>query len=121
MSKPMDVDEVIPFCVEEGWEDAFYIPNVGGPAYRLLFYSDTKIGFEHKCDRGKRGVIVCAPLLTNVNQRGGHHVTGVSGHATLRHGKPTVRPSILCDDCGTHGFITEGRWGEAYRPLKHEQ
>ena len=85
---------------------AAFISNVGGPSYRLLFYPDpAEVRFEHTCDRAHRnaGVIVCAPLLSNVNQPGGHQVTGPQE-------RPTVRASILCEDCGTHGFITDGRW-----------
>jgi hypothetical protein len=92
--------EDVPRVVQPGWHRAAFIKNLGGPSYRLLFYSDTKVRFEHRCDRGPRGVIVCAPALTNVGQPGGHQVgTG-----------PTVNPSILCSDCGTHGFITDGKW-----------
>lgn len=59
--------------------------------------------FEHICDRGERGVIICAPAL----QIGaGHTLTGSPEG-------PTVRASILCPDCGTHGFITDGRWADA--------
>ena len=61
------------------------------------------VRFEHICDRGKRGVIICAPKLQIDN---GHTLTeGDSG--------PTVRASILCDDCGTHGFVTDGKWTDA--------
>jgi len=61
------------------------------------------VRFEHVCDRGSRGVIVCAPEL----QIGaGHTLTGGDNG-------PTVRASILCEDCGTHGFVTEGRWADA--------
>ena len=47
--------------------------------------------------------IVCAPELT----RGGHTVTrGTDGLIT-------VNPSILCPDCGLHGFVRKGRWTPA--------
>jgi hypothetical protein len=103
---PMNADGRIPFAVESGWQDSSLISNFGGPSYRLLFYSDTDVRFEHECDRAQRnaGIIICAPRLTNVNQPGGHQVTGTRQC-------PTVRASIMCEDCGTHGFITEGRWG----------
>lgn len=97
--------EVLAFAVPPGWESSAFISRWGGPSYRLLFYSDTEIRFEHTCDRGERGVIVCAPMLTDVNQPGGHQVTGPRE-------RPTVYPSVLCPDCGTHGFITDGRWAE---------
>lgn len=66
----------------------------------LLFYPDGTVRFMHRCDRGERGVVLCAPALAQ-----GHTVTRGS-----RVGRPTVRPSILCPDCGTHGFVTDGRW-----------
>jgi hypothetical protein len=61
------------------------------------------VRFEHVCDRGDRGVIVCAPELQIGH---GHTVTGTA------HG-PTVMASISCPDCGTHGFVTEGVWTDA--------
>lgn len=76
---------------------------------RLLFWSETEVGFEHRCDRGERGTIICAPRLVNVGQPGGHQITW-SPHPITGRTVPTVTPSILCPDCGTHGFITNGRW-----------
>jgi hypothetical protein len=34
------------------------------------------------------------------------------GHLITAEDTPqiTVNPSILCSDCGTHGFVREGRW-----------
>ena len=67
----------------------------------LLTYADGVVRFRHLCDRGARGVIVCAPALQIGN-----------GHTLTRRedGAATVRASILCADCGTHGFVTDGRW-----------
>lgn len=68
----------------------------------LLFYADGTVRFAHVCSRVDRGVIRCAPRLAPGHQvidRGPGHVT--------------VVPSILCDDCGTHGFITDGTWRAA--------
>lgn len=46
-----------------------------------------------------RFVKVVAPRLTD----GGHHVeVGDQG--------VTVHPSILCPDCGLHGYVTDGTW-----------
>lgn len=106
MGNPMNEGGRIPSAVESGWEVSTWIANTGGPPYWLLFYSDTDVRFGHQCDRGKRGIIECAPRLTNVNQPGGHQVTG-------SRECPTVRASIVCEDCGTHGFITEGKWAYA--------
>src|SRR6185369_5351602 len=85
-----------PFLVPQGWADAEFIANPGGDSYRLLFYRGAGIRFEHRCDRGERGVVICAPRLQ-------HEVR-------MRHSGVTVNPSILCPDCGTHGFIRDSRW-----------
>lgn len=90
-----------PFCVDPGWVHADIITNTLGPTFRLLTYEDGTVRFEHRCDRGERGVIICAPALHIGN---GHTLTRIGA------GPPTVHPSILCDDCGTHGFVTDGRW-----------
>lgn len=103
---------VVPYLVAPGWRRSEFIAHTGGETYRLLFWSDVEVGFEHRCDRGDRGVIVCAPRLTSVGQPGGHQITwSMPSH----NGRlvPTVRASILCPDCGTHGFITDGRWRDA--------
>ncbi len=72
-----------------------------GDQKSLLTYRDGSVRFQHFCDRGARGLIVCAPRL----------MLG-QGHTLTRdvEGRPTVRASILCDDCGTHGWVTDGRW-----------
>ena len=97
-----------PYLVTPDWDYSELISNPAGASYRLLFYTHTDIGFEHRCDRGERGVIICAPKLTNVGEPGGHQVTWTINDAGRK--VPTVRASVLCPDCGTHGFITEGRW-----------
>ena len=96
-------EQAAPFYVPSGWEWSEYIDHVAGPTYRLLGYPDGEVRFEHRCDRGERGVIICAPALQIGN---GHTLTW------NELGQPTVRASILCPDCGTHGFITDGRWSE---------
>lgn len=101
-----------PFVVEPGWEHADIIDNLG-PIYRLLTYADGTVRFEHRCDRGDRGTIICAPALQIGN---GHTLTyGPCPRPDCQgtHETPTVRASISCPDCGTHGFITDGRWAEA--------
>lgn len=64
-----------------------------------MWLGDTR--FAHRCDRGERGVIRCAPLLQPE-----HTVTSAEAG-------PTVSPSILCPDCGTHGFVRDGKWVQA--------
>lgn len=63
--------------------------------FTVHFYPDGAPRFAHRCDRGDRGVIWCAPLLFR---------------HTVDRGSMTVTPSVLCADCGTHGFITNGQW-----------
>lgn len=72
-----------------------------GEGMALFFYTDGTVRFRHRCDRGARGVIYCGPRL----QIG-------SGHSVTENasGAPTITPSILCDDCGTHGYVTDGIW-----------
>lgn len=108
-----DAPEAEPFCVPSGWADATFIPHTGGPFYRLLTYPDGTVRFEHRCDLRGRGVIICAPALQIGN---GHTVTWAPNNYPGYEGLfdvPTVTPSILCPDCGTHGFITNGRWVDA--------
>lgn len=91
-------DAELPFLVPAGWVRSVFVPSLG-PTYRVLFYADGTARFEHRCDRGERGVVICAPALQL-----GH------GHTITSNDSLTITPSILCPDCGTHGFITNGRW-----------
>lgn len=109
------MSEYEPFIVEPGWTASDFIAHPGGPTYRLLYYPDGSVRFEHRCDRGERGVIICAPALCIGPWAG----TPAGTHTLTRNdrrthacpdGEPTVRASVLCPDCGTHGFITDGRW-----------
>lgn len=74
-----------------------------GEGLQLLTYVDGSVRFRHRCDRGSRGVIICAPHL-QVGKPNGHVLTRDEA------GVPTVTPSILCLDCNTHGFVTGGVW-----------
>jgi len=101
---------VVPYVVEPGYDHADIIDRPAGGSYGLLTYPDGSVRFEHLCDRGERGVIITAPLLCI-----GPHAGGPGGTHTLTRngeGRPTVRASVLCYDCGTHGFITDGVWSE---------
>lgn len=57
---------------------------------------------EHRCDRAHRnaGVIVCAVPL---NPR----------HVIVKVDPLTVTASIVCVDCGLHGWVTDGVWRDA--------
>lgn len=77
-----------------GWSRAVAV----GP-YRIYFHPDGTVRFGHRCDRGERGVIICDPAL----QIG-------RGHTVISDDPVTIVASILCPDCGTHGWVTDGRW-----------
>jgi hypothetical protein len=70
-----------------------------GSGVASLHYPDGSVRIQHRCDRGTRGVIVAAPALQLS-----------AGHSITQAEPLTVTPSILCDDCGLHGFITDGAW-----------
>lgn len=70
---------------------------------RLALVELTAGGFAvaHRCKEvGVGDRLVCDPALVD------HTVTG-------EWPAMTVRPSVLCPDCGLHGFITDGRWSPA--------
>lgn len=106
--------EEIPFCVPSGWEWSDIIRRPGRELFRLLHYPDNTVRFEHCCDRGERGTIVCAPAIHLGPVDPGWTISRneVQTHANPK-GEPTIRPSVLCPDCGLHGFITDGWWREA--------
>ena len=89
-------DSDLPYCVELDWW--FHLP-VSRDGKSLNFHGSMKtptIRFQHRCDRGDRGVIICAPALQDAH--------------TWDEATKTVTPSILCPDCGTHGFVRRGQW-----------
>lgn len=104
-------------CVQPGWTNEVYLENVGGHPGRVLFYADGSTRFQHRCDRGERGIIMCAPLLLGVNHRIVQDspkmievtVEGITVEQRNVAGL-TIEPSILCPDCGTHGHVLAGRW-----------
>jgi hypothetical protein len=68
-------------------------------ARALLEYADGSVGFKHTCRVVDGTQLVTAPRL---QLDGGHRIISR---------KPwTVEPSILCGDCGAHGFVRDGRW-----------
>jgi hypothetical protein len=93
---PTDVPRFVP--------KGAHVP-IKGSEHWLVLYSEAtsprvrRVGFEHLCDRGDKGTIICAPALQL--DGGGHTWDPVT---------VTVTPSILCPDCGTHGFVRNGEW-----------
>ena len=84
---------------------------LGKPTADLVRFNDAvgagAWGFRHECQRfadqhEPDGVFVklVAPRLTN------HTVTRDENGVT-------VRASILCPDCGLHGFVTNSQWVHA--------
>ena len=66
--------------------------------------SPENCGFRHRCsswpdDQEPDGMLVkvVAPRLSK------HTITGPESALT-------IRASILCPDCGLHGFVTDGAW-----------
>jgi hypothetical protein len=77
--------------------------NVGehlGKPLSVLKYPDETYRFAHTCDRGDRGVIRCAPLLSL-------HTISTPDEGL------NISPSILCSDCGIHGFVRNSEWVSA--------
>ncbi|HMG43949.1 MAG TPA: hypothetical protein VK611_21630 [Acidimicrobiales bacterium] len=68
----------------------------------VLYYEDGSIRIEHACRVIDDTQIVCAPALRLGD-----------GHSVVSSDPLTVVPSILCPDCGLHGFITAGAWSPA--------
>ena len=94
-----------PYLVPQGWFQSVPV----GPV-TLYQYRGGVIRVGHRCDRGDRGVVWAAPALDPA-----HHVRNT------RQG-PSITPSILCPDCGLHGFVRDGRWtGAAWAVVEKER
>jgi len=67
-----------------------------------LHYPDGTIRIQHECNRNRDGLtLIVAPALT------------APGHVVVSTDPLTITPSILCEDCGLHGYITDGAWLDA--------
>ena len=87
----------LPTAQHPGWDR-----DVDVAPHQVRFYPDGSARFFHLCDRGERGIIKCDPLL-QLSPEG-------SGHRIEQEEPLTIAPSILCTDCGTHGFVRNGIW-----------
>lgn len=61
------------------------------------------IGFEHRC-AGAR------PSQSWIPFKGRPHGCDLIGWTVETEDPLTLSPSILCPECGHHGFIRAGRW-----------
>lgn len=90
------MNEKVHNLVDPDW----LVKHVVGDDKCLLEYPDGSVRFQHVCYRPSSGyTLIHAPRL---QLDGGHTIT--------RNNPITVTPSIMCDDCGTHGFVTDGVW-----------
>jgi len=88
-------DETLTDTTMPGWTTR----QEHGSGVASLRYPDGSVRIQHRCDRGPRGALIAAPALQ------------LSGGHSIAQAEPlTVTPSILCKDCGLHGFITDGVW-----------
>jgi hypothetical protein len=93
-----------PDLTPDGWDR---LDEMGAVA--ALHYSDGTIRIRHHCDRSQMAddgrsssPVVCAPALRLGN-----------GHEVISLAPLTISPSVLCRDCGLHGFIRNGAWESA--------
>ncbi|CAN5424083.1 hypothetical protein BH09ACT9_BH09ACT9_00610 [soil metagenome] len=77
-----------------------------GHDIQVLFYEDGTVRVAHDCRSvvGTHGDarFRCAPRLQLGN-----------GHEIVLRNPLTIFASILCDDCGLHGWVTRGEWSPA--------
>lgn len=67
---------------------------------QTLWYPDGEVGLRHVCTRPRDGqTLVVAPRLQLD-----------AGHTIVSRDPVTITPSCGCDDCGLHGFLTDGAW-----------
>ena len=90
-------DSDIPELVEQGYERI-----VDHGRVQTLWYPDGQVGLRHVCTRPRDGrTLIVAPLL---------QLRPGGGHTVISTDPVTVTPSCGCDDCGLHGFLTNGVW-----------
>lgn len=84
----------------------FVLPHVHrvevGPGLFLLGLEDDRFALEHHCRIVDGFQLVVSPRLDK------HQVMAPFDPETAW--RVTVQPSILCPDCGLHGFITDSVW-----------
>jgi hypothetical protein len=95
----------VPDFTPPGWLDAVEV----SPGVSLVRYPGDVVRVRHRCNRAGRGGgdAICAPKLSP------GHIVQWPPAMTDGCNKPTVSPSILCADCGLHGFVVNGEWMSA--------
>jgi hypothetical protein len=88
LTGPAEVD-----FTPEGWEAS----EEFGDERSLRFYPDGTIRFRHRCKQVDGMQIYAAPTLA-------------PGHVFESRRPSTIGGSILCPDCGTHGWVRAGEW-----------
>ena len=75
-------------------------------AMAIVFDDEGHWRFRHTCARtSPRFVVAQEPFV--VAPTLDRHTVMVAEH------RPSVNPSILCEDCGIHGFVNDGKWRSA--------
>lgn len=87
------------------------IDLIGLPTAALLRWDDAEgpgaWGFEHQCQFWIDGQEPDGVFIKLVAPRLTQHTVNRTEQGV------TVRASILCPDCGIHGFVTESKWTAA--------
>ena len=92
----VDRREVLAVLVEAGWDRTVEV----GSGITMLSYPSGEWRVQHTCTRPRDGnTLIIAPAL-QLN----------AGHSIVSEEPLTVSPSIMCGDCGLHGFVTYGVW-----------
>lgn len=82
------------------------VPPTGEPPTFELVDDGKRIAWSHDC-RANWGDGTHTDFRTPLERLPLHDVTGWQ---IVRTEPLTVVPSLLCTGCGTHGWITDGRW-----------
>ena len=89
-------DEPIPELVSPGYDRV-----VDHGKVQTVWWPNGEVGLRHHCTRPRDGrTLTVAPRL---QLHGG-------GHTVVSIDPVTITPSCGCDDCGLHGFLTDGVW-----------
>lgn len=91
------------------------IPLPGSGGIAVLLMADGTARLAHDCDRRPSNPHRHARFRSN--DAGEHRIAPLlqldNGHTIVSEQPLTVTPSVMCDDCGLHGFVMAGRWVRA--------